>query len=178
MSTTPTWSTLGLDQSVALRTSAARLGEEFAGIYGPETIERFPHSSSDQFATAATVPTFLPHVAEGFAHQRLRVLAEVEGLRDDGNATVLFLAGAGLGLTLVNAVLQPAQGELLLCARGVHQRYSHHITAPCEHPATGTTATVLLPLSPRTSPCPDSTPTTAHGRSTFSATPADTGDTL
>jgi hypothetical protein len=37
----PTWSTLSLDQSVALRSSAVRLGEDFAGIYGPESIERF-----------------------------------------------------------------------------------------------------------------------------------------
>ncbi|MDQ0761513.1 MULTISPECIES: hypothetical protein [Streptomyces] len=37
----PTWSTLSLDHSVAARSSAVRLGEDFAGIYGPETIERF-----------------------------------------------------------------------------------------------------------------------------------------
>ncbi len=42
---------LSIDQQLALRTAAARLGEQFAGIYGPETIERFLHSSYDQFAT-------------------------------------------------------------------------------------------------------------------------------
>jgi hypothetical protein len=39
---TPTWDTLALDQSLALRTAASRLAEKFDGIYGPETIERFP----------------------------------------------------------------------------------------------------------------------------------------
>jgi protein-tyrosine-phosphatase len=97
MSATPTWSTLTLDQSVALRTSAVRLGRDFAGVYGPETIERFLHSSFDQFATAATVPTFLPLLAERFARQRLRALAKVEGLRDDGKATVLFLCTHNAG---------------------------------------------------------------------------------
>jgi arsenate reductase (thioredoxin) len=97
MSTTPTWSTLTLDQTVALRTSAARLGDDFAGIYGPETIERFLHSSFDQFATTATVPTFLPLLAERFARQRLRALAKVEGLRDDGKPIVLFLCTHNAG---------------------------------------------------------------------------------
>jgi len=32
---------LSLDQSVALRSSAVRPGEDFAGIFGPETKERF-----------------------------------------------------------------------------------------------------------------------------------------
>ena len=36
----PTWPTPSLDQSVALRSSAVRLGEDFVGNYGPETIER------------------------------------------------------------------------------------------------------------------------------------------
>ena len=97
MSTTPTWSTLTLDQSVALRSSAVRLGEDFAGIYGPETIERFLHSSFDQFATRSTVPKFLPLLAERFARQRLRALAKVEGLHDDGKPTVLFLCTHNAG---------------------------------------------------------------------------------
>ena len=85
------WATLPLDQSVALRTAATRLGDDFRDVFGTETIERFLHSSFDQFATRATVPTFLPLMAERFARQRLRALAKVEGLHDDGKPTVLFL---------------------------------------------------------------------------------------
>jgi hypothetical protein len=96
MSTTPTsgaptWNTLSLDESLALRTAATRLAAEFEGVFGPETIERFLHSSFDQFAARATVVKFLPLMAERFARQRLRALAKVEGLRDDGKPTVLFL---------------------------------------------------------------------------------------
>jgi protein-tyrosine-phosphatase len=59
-------------------------------VFGPETIERFLHSSYDQFTETATVPTFLPLLAERFARQRLRALAQVEG-HHDGKPAVLFL---------------------------------------------------------------------------------------
>jgi hypothetical protein len=71
---------LSIDQQLALRTATARLGDEFADIYGIETIERFLHSSYDQFAAHSTVPNFLPMLAERFARQRLTALAKVEGL--------------------------------------------------------------------------------------------------
>lgn len=90
-SQTPSWATLPLDQSLAMTSAASRLAGEFDGIYGEETIERFLHSSFDQFASSATIPRFLPLMAERFARQRLRALAKVEGLHDDGRPTVLFL---------------------------------------------------------------------------------------
>jgi len=82
---------LTLDQQVALKAAASRLGEEFAGVYGEETIERFLHSSYDQFALRATVSQFLPLLAERFARQQLKALARVEGKRHDGKPVVLFL---------------------------------------------------------------------------------------
>ena len=47
---------LSIDQQLALHTAAVRLGDEFTGLYGTETIERFLHSSYDQFAATSTVP--------------------------------------------------------------------------------------------------------------------------
>jgi len=82
---------LSIDQRLALRTAAGRLGGEFTGVFGTETIERFLHSSYDQFATSSTVPNFLPLLAERFARQRLTALARVEGLRTDTRPVVLFL---------------------------------------------------------------------------------------
>ena len=81
---------LGPEQRYALTSAARNLGEQFAGVFGPETIERFLHSSYDQFTETATVPTFLPLLAERFARQRLRALAQVEG-HNDGKPAVLFL---------------------------------------------------------------------------------------
>ena len=58
---------LTVDQQLALRTAAVRLGDEFADLYGEETIERFLHASYDQFAVRSTVAHFLPLLAERFA---------------------------------------------------------------------------------------------------------------
>jgi arsenate reductase (thioredoxin) len=80
-----------LDQQIALKHAATRLGRDFAGTFGVETIERFLHSSYDQVAGRATVANFLPLLAERFARQRLQALAKVEGLSHDGKPTVLFL---------------------------------------------------------------------------------------
>lgn len=91
MTETRSWSTLSLDQGLAMKTAATRLRTQFDGVFGQETIERFLHSSFDQFAGKASVSRFLPLLAERFARQRLHALAKVEGLHDDGKPTVLFL---------------------------------------------------------------------------------------
>ena len=82
---------LGLDVQLALRTAARNLEHDFDGTFGKETIELFLTTSYDQFASRASVATFLPLLAERFAKQRLQALAKVEGKADDGLPTVLFL---------------------------------------------------------------------------------------
>ena len=88
---------LSLDQQLALKVAAERLAQDFDGIYGPETIERFLLTSYDEFAERATVPNFLPLLAERFARQRLQALAKVEGLANDGKPVVLFLCTHNAG---------------------------------------------------------------------------------
>ena len=88
---------LSIDQQLALKTAAARLEREFEGTFGVETIERFLHSSYDQFVGRATIPNFLPLLAERFARQRLNALARVEGKVTDGKPTVLFLCTHNAG---------------------------------------------------------------------------------
>ena len=80
-----------VDQQLALRSAVARLADEFHGVFGEETIERFVVSSWDQFAEHATTINFLPILAERFARQRLQALARVEGKDDGGVPVVLFL---------------------------------------------------------------------------------------
>jgi protein-tyrosine-phosphatase len=82
---------LGPEQSLALTTAARRLSEEYDGIFGSETIELILTTSYDRLADRATIPNFLPLLAERFARQRLRALARVEGTADDGMPIVLFL---------------------------------------------------------------------------------------
>lgn len=88
---------LSVDQQLALKTAATRLEREFGDSFGVETIERFLHTSYDQFAGRATVPNFLPLLAERFARQRLHALARVEGKISDGKPTVLFLCTHNAG---------------------------------------------------------------------------------
>jgi arsenate reductase (thioredoxin) len=88
---------LSIDQRLALKTAATRLENEFGDMFGVETIDRFLHSSYDQFASRASIPRFLPLLAERFARQRLRALARVEGKHHDGKPTVLFLCTHNAG---------------------------------------------------------------------------------
>jgi len=92
---------IALDQQVALKTAATRLAEEFASTFNTETIERFLHSSYDQFAGTATMLNFLPLLAERFARQRLQAMAKVEGHGSDGKPIVLFLCVHNAGRSQV-----------------------------------------------------------------------------
>jgi protein-tyrosine-phosphatase len=83
--------TLSPDQALAMKTAARHLKDEFAGTFGVETIEQFLTTSYDQFASQASIPNFLPLLAERFARQRLTALAKVEGKATDGIPIVLFL---------------------------------------------------------------------------------------
>src|SRR5688572_5786234 len=88
---------LSLEQTLALKESATNLQETFEGIFAKETIELFLHTSFDQFADKATVPNFIPLLAERFARQRLKALARVESKADDGLPIVLFLCTHNAG---------------------------------------------------------------------------------
>ena len=80
------------DQSLALRTAAQRLADEFEGVFGAETIELFLDLELRPVRRpSATLPNFLPLLAERFARQRLKALAHVEGKATDGVPVVLFL---------------------------------------------------------------------------------------
>jgi protein-tyrosine-phosphatase len=82
---------LSIDQQHALLTAARKLADEFAGTFGTQTIDRFLHSSYDQFAHRACIPHFLPLLAERLARQRLRALARIEGKDTGDTPIVLFL---------------------------------------------------------------------------------------
>jgi arsenate reductase (thioredoxin) len=88
---------LSIDQQLALTTAASNLAREFDATFGVETIERFLHSSYDEFATLAAVKNYLPLLAERFARQRLRALAMVEGKHDSGVPVALFLCTHNAG---------------------------------------------------------------------------------
>jgi protein-tyrosine-phosphatase len=88
---------LSVDQQHALFTAARRLAGEFDGTFGAETIDRFLHSSYDQFANQASIPNYLPLLAERFARQRLRAMARIEGKDNPDTPIVLFLCVRNAG---------------------------------------------------------------------------------
>ena len=88
---------LSIDQRLALKAAAERLESEFGDTFDAETIDRFLYTAHAQFAHHASVPNFLPLLAERFAQQQLRALARVEGKHHDGKPTVLFLCTHNAG---------------------------------------------------------------------------------
>jgi hypothetical protein len=62
------------DAGVALQAAATRLQKEFEGV-DRNTVDQLLHSSYDQFASAATVFTFLPLLAERAARQELKAFS-------------------------------------------------------------------------------------------------------
>ena len=85
------------DQHLLLRAAAAQLAQDFDGIFGKETIERFLFSSYDEFAGRSVVKAWVPLFAQRFAKTRLSALARVEGKQADGLPTVLFLCTHNAG---------------------------------------------------------------------------------
>jgi protein-tyrosine-phosphatase len=86
-----------LEHQLVLRSSANLLQKEFEGTFGAETIERFLHSSYDEFGARLTNTTYLTTFAERFARERLKALAKVEGKSSDGRPIVLFLCTHNAG---------------------------------------------------------------------------------
>ena len=90
-------SQLPLDQQHLVRGVSARLETQFAGTFGPETIERFVHDSLEQLLPTAKIATYLPLLAEKFARQRLAALARLEGSVPSTVPGVLFLCVQNAG---------------------------------------------------------------------------------
>jgi arsenate reductase len=84
-------STLTLAQRNLVRTTTARLKDEFAGVFAAETIERFITDSVDQLLASAKIVTFVPIFVERFTRDRLTALAKVEGKIESTVPSVLFL---------------------------------------------------------------------------------------
>ena len=69
---------------------SASLLREYAGTFGPDTIEHFVHDSF-QTLQDSLVQSVIPVSAERFTRARLRALAKIEGATDRDVAHVLFL---------------------------------------------------------------------------------------
>jgi arsenate reductase len=99
-----------------LRQAADRLAEEFEGIFSPETIARYMTESQDLLADA-NISVFVPVLAHRFARERLKALAQAEGVLDKDQPEVLFVCVHNAGRS------QMAAGLLKLRSGGrIHVR--------------------------------------------------------
>jgi protein-tyrosine-phosphatase len=99
-----------------IRRAARSLQDEFRGVFGVETVERFIADSLARLSTAK-FSDFVPVLAHRFARERLRALAQAEGRIQKTVPEVLFVCTHNAGRS------QMAAGLLNLHARGrVHIR--------------------------------------------------------
>jgi arsenate reductase len=102
-----------------LHAVAVRLHDEFAGIYSSETIDRYLQESADRFRNAP-IRDFVPVIADRFARERLRALAQVEGKIVKEVPEVLFVCVHNAGRSQMAAGLldHHAQGRVHVRSAG------------------------------------------------------------
>jgi protein-tyrosine-phosphatase len=93
------------------------LTTEFAGIFSPETVEVECYR---QLAETATIPNFLPTLAERFARDRLRATARVKGKIVSQVPEVLFVCVHNAGRSQMAAALldHHAHGKVHVLSAG------------------------------------------------------------
>jgi arsenate reductase (thioredoxin) len=99
-----------LDRDPALRDIVSDLAREFSGTFGRQTIERYVVDTWAQFHDAR-IRTYVPALAERFARERLRALAQVEGLLPKSKPEVLFVCVHNAGRSQMAAALTDALSD-------------------------------------------------------------------
>jgi arsenate reductase len=90
--------------------AADRLAEEFAGIFSQETIARYMADSQDLLGDAK-VNVFVPVLAHRFTRERLKALAQAEGIVDKDQPEVLFVCVHNAGRSQMAAGLLKLRSE-------------------------------------------------------------------
>ena len=84
--------------------AADRLAEEFAGVFSQETIARYMAESTDLLGEAR-INVFVPVLANRFCRERLRALAQAQGLLGKEQPEVLFVCVHNAGRSQMAAGL-------------------------------------------------------------------------
>ena len=93
-----------------VRKAAASLADEFAGIFSQETIERYIAESVDLLG-GSKLNVFVPVLAHRFARERLKALAQTEGLIEKEMPEVLFVCVHNAGRSQMAAGLVKMRSE-------------------------------------------------------------------
>jgi arsenate reductase len=109
--------------------AADRLAEEFAGIFSQETIARYMAESQDLLGDA-NISVYVPVLAHRFTRERLKALAQAEGMITKEQPEVLFVCVHNAGRS------QMAAGLVKLRSRGrIHVRSAGSTPAGEVNPA-------------------------------------------
>jgi protein-tyrosine-phosphatase len=90
--------------------AAERLKDEFAGIFAQETIARYMAESTDLLGEAR-INVFVPVLAHRFCRERLRALAQAEGILSKDQPEVLFICVHNAGRSQMAAGLVRLRSE-------------------------------------------------------------------
>ena len=90
--------------------AAARLADEFKGVFSEETIARYIGESLDLLGNSR-INVFVPVLAHRFARERLRALAQVEGKMTKEAPEVLFVCVHNAGRSQMAAGLVKLRSE-------------------------------------------------------------------
>jgi arsenate reductase len=88
-----------------LQRSAEHLAAKYAGVFSPETVERYVFESYTTLSRTAKVRTYLASTATHFADNRLRALAQAEGRIASPVPQVLFVCVHNSGRSQIAAAL-------------------------------------------------------------------------
>jgi arsenate reductase (thioredoxin) len=99
--------------------AAARLADEFAGIFSRETIARYMAESQDLLGEAR-INVFVPVLAHRFTRERLKALAQAEGMVAKQQPEVLFVCvqNAGRSQMAAGLVKLRSQGRIHVRSAG------------------------------------------------------------
>jgi arsenate reductase (thioredoxin) len=90
--------------------AAARLADEFEGVFSRETIARYMAESQDLLGEAR-INVFVPVLAHRFARERLKALAQAEGKLTKEQPEVLFVCTHNAGRSQMAAGLVKLRSE-------------------------------------------------------------------
>ena len=90
----------------------ADLATRFSGIFSPETIAKYVRESYTRLAERAGITRHLPSLTARFVANRLRALAQADGLTTDAIPYVLFVCVQNAGRSqLASAILRSLAGD-------------------------------------------------------------------
>ncbi|MBG6108836.1 metalloregulator ArsR/SmtB family transcription factor [Frigoribacterium sp. CG_9.8] len=88
------------------------LATRFAGTFSPQTVSDYVHDSYQLLAERARITRYLPSLTSRFAADRLRSLADADGIRRDSIPDVLFVCVQNAGRSqLASAILRSLAGD-------------------------------------------------------------------